>query len=129
MSNAHLIAQVLGPLYLVAGIGFFANPGMAEKMIGIIDGNAAHGFLWGLPTLAAGLIMLTLHDTWSTDWTVLITLIGWLAALKGVFLMLSPGMVTSLSKAFFSPSSRVKVWAVGPLALGAFLCAKGFALA
>jgi hypothetical protein len=129
MENAVAIAQVLGPLYFVAAIAIFTKPEALDKMVDEIEENPAQCFLWGFLTLAFGLIILALYDAWVADWTVLITIFGWLGVLKGVILMLSPGIAIGLSRIFVSTPARMKVWAIGPLALGVFLCVKGFGLA
>ena len=50
------------------------------------------GLLWvtGLVTFVMGTVMLALYNTWSKSWRVLVTIIGWLAVIKGAVLMLFP---------------------------------------
>ena len=41
-----------------------------------------------------GTVMLALYNTWSKSWRVLVTIIGWLALIKGAVLMLFPQVMT-----------------------------------
>ncbi|MCG8509744.1 MAG: hypothetical protein MI741_11005 [Rhodospirillales bacterium] len=129
MENAVTVAQVLGPLYLVTGAALFANPEAMRRLVDDLEGNAAQSFLWGFFTLAAGLVILALYDVWSADWAVIITLMGWLGAIKGAVLLIAPGIVVGFSRAFLSPPSRIKLWAAGPMGLGLFLSFKSFGMA
>ena len=54
------------------------------------------GLLWvtGLVTFVMGTVMLALYNTWSKSWRVLVTIIGWLALIKGAVLMLFPQVMT-----------------------------------
>lgn len=127
MTASLIIAQVLGPLYFVAGIALFTNPDAAEKMAEEIEDNPAQSFLWGFITLMLSLLILAFHDTWIADWTVIITLIGWLGAVKGTVLMIAPAIIIGFSKIMLKPS-RMKIAATGALILGVFLSVKGFGL-
>jgi hypothetical protein len=44
-------------------------------------------YLSGVLTFVAGLAIIRAHNRWAPDWTVLITLTGWLALLLGIFRM------------------------------------------
>jgi hypothetical protein len=54
------------------------------------------GLLWvtGLVTFVMGTVMLALYNTWSKSWRVLVTIIGWLAVIKGAVLVLFPQVMT-----------------------------------
>jgi len=127
MTAAHIIAQVLGPLYFVAGIALFNNPNAMHKLVEEISDNAAQSFLWGFVTLALSLLILAFHDAWSADWMVAVTIIGWLGTLKGTVLMIAPNILAAFTKLFLKPA-YMRVSAAGALALGVFLSVKGFAL-
>ncbi|MBL6927716.1 MAG: hypothetical protein ISR44_00970 [Rhodospirillales bacterium] len=127
MTAAHIIAQVLGPVYFVAGIALFNNPNAMHKLVDEISDNAAQSFLWGFITLALSLLILAFHDAWSADWMVVITIIGWLGTLKGTVLMIAPNILVGFTKLVLKPAT-MRVSATGALALGVFLSVKGFGL-
>lgn len=71
----------------------------------------------------AGLFTIRAHNRWSRSWPVLITLLGWLAAILGLVRMAAPhAYITSHS------GQRVSVIAleVALLAAGAFLSFKAY---
>ncbi|MBT3307112.1 MAG: hypothetical protein HN377_11610 [Alphaproteobacteria bacterium] len=127
MTASLIIAQVLGPVYLVAGIALFNNPTAMHKLVAEISDNPAQSFVWGFFTLALSLLILAFHDAWTADWTVVITIMGWLGTLKGTVLMIAPGMIAAFSKMILKPA-YMRVSALGALAFGVFLSVKGFGL-
>ena len=59
---------------------------------------------------------------------LIVTLIGWLALIKGSLLVIRPSAVLGLSRPLMAHPARLRIWAVAPLALGLFLSVKGFGL-
>ena len=58
----------------------------------------------GIITMPAGLAIVLVHNRWSADWQVLITILGWLALISGVIRMIEEGrdcedVVTQLAAA------------------------------
>lgn len=123
---ALIIAQVLGPLYLVAGLGLAAHPARFAGLLAGMETSPAQTFTWGFVALGLGLLILAVHPGWTADWTLLVTLIGWLAAAKGALLLLAPGAMARLVNRLFPTPARLRAWAIVPLALGGFLAAMGF---
>jgi len=123
---ALVIAQVLGPLYLVAGVGLIAAPERFDRLIAEMEASPGQAFTWGFLALGLGLLILAVHPGWAADWTLLVTLIGWLATVKGVLLLLAPDMTARLTRRLMPTPARLRAWSAVPLALGAVLAAMGF---
>lgn len=49
-------------------------------------------YLSGTLLFVAGLAIVRVHNCWTGDWTVLITLIGWFAIFGGLFRMFATGL-------------------------------------
>jgi hypothetical protein len=75
-------------------------------------------YLNGLILFVAGLAILNAHSRWTGDWTVLITVIGWLCLLLGLYRTLFPA----------AKQAARNVWTYALLGLlfivGCFLTAK-----
>ena len=101
MHTANKIAVIAGSALLVAGISLMVNPQVGAAM----DAFATQpGLLWvtGLVTFVSGVIVLSLYNTWSKSWLVLVTIVGWLSVIKGAVLMLFPQVMTFYAD-LFSP--------------------------
>lgn len=53
-------------------------------MVNELGSSRALMYISGLWSLLVGLIIVNLHQVWIWDWPVLITIIGWLAVIKGM---------------------------------------------
>ena len=54
----------------------------------------------GLFTLALGAVVLILNNVWSSGLQLLITIIGWLILIKGLFITILPSTAASFYKKF-----------------------------
>jgi cytochrome bd-type quinol oxidase subunit 2 len=89
MHIANKLAILAGSAFLVVGLSLFINPYVSTAMNDLVNNQ---GLLWvtGLVTFVMGTVILALYNTWSKSWRVLVTIIGWLAVIKGAVLMLFP---------------------------------------
>ena len=124
MSNSVFLARLLGPVMLVVGLAVFASGfrEMAEEFMA----SKALMFLSGLLLMPAGLAIVLTHNIWALDWRVLITLLGWLAAIGGALRLFGPLFVVKaghamLNKPYFT-SIAAAIWVV----LGLLFCFFGY---
>ncbi len=60
--------------------------------------NAALTCLMGFTTVIIVFLMVNYHNTWVKDWTVLITIMGWRALIKGVLMIAFPKFIQRFSE-------------------------------
>jgi hypothetical protein len=58
--------------------------------------SAALLYLSGFLSFVSGLILVLLHNVWSQDWRLLITLIGWIAIARGFATIFQPQWAAAL---------------------------------
>jgi uncharacterized protein YjeT (DUF2065 family) len=126
MDTASFVAALIGPIYILVGIGILLDPNHYQKMIEEFLHSPTLIYMGGAMALAAGLSILYFHNAWSSDWRVIITLFGWLACLKGAHLLIFPGHVSQLWSPMISNASVLRVVAVAALGLGIFLTAVAY---
>ena len=126
MSNSVFLARLLGPVMLVVGLAVFANPRGFRDMAEEFMASKALMFLSGLILMPVGLAVVLTHNFWTADWRVLITLLGWLAAIGGALRVFGPLFVVKaghamLNKPYFT-SVAAAIWVV----LGLLFCFFGY---
>lgn len=124
MSTSILIAKLLAAFYLSVSLGFIFNMKYYKKELHKIAEEPGTLYLGGAMALTAGLLIVTYHNTWVSNWTVLITLFGWLALVKGVLILTFPNTVK-----FFRPlyqGNNLAVIRVLTLVLGLLFGYYGF---
>lgn len=114
MELSILIAKILSLTYFSAGVAVFSKKLSFAKISEDFEKSPGLTFLGGFIALAIGATLVEYHNRWSTDWTVLVTLVGWISLLKGVLFIAFPGFISPFKK-----------WTVNPIFLGPALFALG----
>jgi len=94
--------------------------------------EAAHSptiiYLSGLLILPLGLAILNGYRTWTADWRVIITILGWLLVIGGAIRIVLPQLTATLASTLYSTSAALAVFAVVMLVLGGYLSFEGYRL-
>lgn len=99
MDTSHLIAQMLGLIYIVVGIGILVDTPRYRKLMDEIQSNALVWYFGGVAALITGFLIVTFGpNTWTVTIEGLITLIGWIALAKGVLLLVMPSVLLSTAR-------------------------------
>jgi len=126
MDAAHFIAALLGPIYIVIGLGMLLDPEHYRRTAEEFLKSPALLYIGGAMALSIGLSILYFQNSWAGGWPVIITAIGWLATLKGAHLLVFPGRNRALWGPFISAAPRLRLVSLPAIALGIFLTAAGF---
>ena len=85
-----LIAKIASIMFLSIGVGAIFNRNLYRKIIDDTFKNAGIIGLFGFLSLIFGFLIINYHNIWVKDWTVMITVIGWIGLFKGIFLLAFP---------------------------------------
>jgi hypothetical protein len=126
VTTSKTIAGLIGPTLVALAAAMLLNfssvPALAEQ----ISRDAGLIFLSGILLFVAGLAIVRTHNIWAGGWPVLVTVLGWLAVLGGLFRVLFPTRFAAMAAAVGQSSGWLIAWAVVFLVLGAFLTFKGY---
>ncbi len=84
-------------------------------------------FFSGIIALLLGAFVISVHNIWTAGWPVVITVIGWLSLIKGIWLLFYPSLAESFSFMFKNTSVYFRVNGILILLLGMFLLYHGLA--
>ncbi|MBI5883727.1 MAG: hypothetical protein HZB91_11560 [Elusimicrobia bacterium] len=126
MELSILIARITSVVYLSASLGGFINRDYYRKIADDMFKNTALTYLMGFMAIIFGSLIVHHHNRWVKDWTVLITIIGWLALIKGVFIIVFPGSIQQWSEPFLTDNA-LKLVPYGTLLMGLVFGYLGFA--
>jgi len=101
MELSILIAKITSVVYLSAALGAVFSRDHYRRLLDDLFKNAALTYLMGFTAVILGFLMVNYHNTWRKDWTVLVTILAWLALMKGVLIIAFPRFVQSYSKPIF----------------------------
>jgi hypothetical protein len=126
MPAAAFIARLVGPLFVVLGIGILLNRTLYADMVAEAVRLPTLIYLSGLLALTAGLAILNVYRAWTSDWRVIITVLGWLFVIAGVIRIVLPRVTASLATAIYSGPAVMATAGVVVLVVGGFVSFKGY---
>jgi hypothetical protein len=106
MTNSRHIAGLIGPTIMALATSEALNFHIwADKIAPITYLNGALLFV-------AGLSIVRAHNRWTVGWPVMVTLVGWVAILGGLFRMFAPE-AKQASQNSFTYAALVALFALG----------------
>lgn len=122
MTLSTLVAKMASLAYLSAGVAAFSGKLSFQKIMKEFQKSQGLTYLSGFMALILGLILVEYHNFWVWDWTVLITIIGWVAVLKGVMLIAFPNSLSFFKNWY----KNERMWSILLIAIGILFGYFGF---
>ncbi|MDD5318457.1 MAG: hypothetical protein PHF79_01355 [Candidatus Pacebacteria bacterium] len=125
MNITVVIAQALGIVFSVLGLSILVNK---KGLVSFIEESGqSRGMVWfsGISALMIGAIIVALNNIWSSGLQLFITIIGWIALIKGIFILFFPNLTVLL----YEKMNRYGVLIFGgifTLVIGLILLYNGF---
>lgn len=113
MNNAIVISQVLGFLFTILGLSVIIHKKNTAAALDLIIGNQGFLWLWGFVALAIGAVIVAFNSTWTYGWQLVIAILGWVAILKGTFIIIFPKSTAS----FYKKMNKDGILAIGGFVL------------
>lgn len=122
MDVSILTAKIAGVIYLAVGVGMLVNTKHYHKLITKWYKDIHFTYLGGFMAIIAGVLLTSYHNIWVKDWTVIITIIGWAALIKGILLVIAPEKLGKMGKSLFKKQESVTYIGGLIIILGLVLC-------
>ncbi|WP_425391089.1 hypothetical protein [Ekhidna sp.] len=87
------LARTFGVIYLAVGLGMFLYRESYILLFRRLTESIDFVLMGGFIAVASGMAMVTYHNLWVSDWRVIITIVGWIALVKGIMLLIMPGYI------------------------------------
>ncbi len=125
MELSILIAKITAVIYLSASLGGFFSRDYYRRLADDMYKNTALTYMTGFMAVIVGFLIVHYHNLWVSDWTVLITIIGWLSLIKGFLIIAFPKFIQRLSELFLTERA-LKIYPYVTLSLGLLFGYFGF---
>lgn len=90
-------SRVLGPFYVIAGTVVVVRAPAMRTMLTEFTGSSVWPWITGAFVLMGGIAIIAFHQYWHGLAAILVSLVGWGMAAKGLFLMAFPEAYVSLA--------------------------------
>ncbi|ACB51547.1 hypothetical protein cce_2197 [Crocosphaera subtropica ATCC 51142] len=85
-----IIERIIASFLIITGLSYLFQSAVWKDLVKELLTKPTGLIFWSLLFLPWGLIVVFGHNLWVTNWTVLITIIGWLVTTKCVLYLLVP---------------------------------------
>ena len=126
METSILLARIVGPVFIIVVIGLLVNLKNYQGVIREFAESPGLRYLGALIALLFGMLIVLFHNVWTVQWSLVITILGWISLIKGAVLIIFPEMMTRLSDRYARSTTALRVHAVIILIIGVFLTVMGF---
>jgi hypothetical protein len=124
--NTIVLAQILGVVLTVTGFSLLVQKKTMTVFIEDMTRNQCLLWLSGFVALVTGIVLVEIENVWNLGYLqLLLTVIGWLVLIKGLFIMILPSSASSLYRKW-AKGSLISWSAFIILVVGLVLLYKGF---
>jgi hypothetical protein len=125
ITTSVFLARLIGPVFVAVGVGLLINFPAYQAIVADFLRSYALVYVSGVIVLVAGLAIVNVHNIWTRDWRVIITILGWLMTIGGIIRIVAPRFVMSVTASMFSHTYAV-IAGICLVLLGAFLAYQGY---
>ena len=126
MDISIFLAKALGIYLVIVSVGMIFDAARFRPLILDILNNPPLLFLSGFTALIVGILLVVSHNLWVSDWRVIITVVAWLALIKGTIRTVFPQLVVETSRKWVESNTAYYISGVIMIVVGVFLCYQGF---
>jgi hypothetical protein len=89
-ARTRVFARVLGPYLVIVTITAVARASQMRTLASEFGANPVWAFVTGAFILLSGLIVVSLHQYWRGAAAIIVSVLGWMTAVKGLALLAFP---------------------------------------
>ena len=91
------LAEIWGISIVIISLALLTKEKHLKRLFAKIETEEGL-FMWGFISLVIGLAMVLSYNVWDKNWQVVITILGWLALVKGLALLFLPELAKKYAK-------------------------------
>ncbi len=127
MDYSILLAKIFGIYLIIVSLAMLLNRHSMRLIFHALNTEEVP-FFSGFAILLVGLIIVFSHNIWTDDFRIVITLLGWMAVIKGAIRLIAPDVIVNMTKVVKKSPEIMMVSLILCLLLGMYLTVAGFAL-
>jgi hypothetical protein len=113
--RTRMFARALGPFFTIVPTTVAVRGSYMRTLFTEFKANPMWPWLFGAILLIGGLVIIAFHQYWRTPAAIIVSVVGWFLAIRGVLLLTVPGAYDAAGDAVYSSGATVAIWVV-------FLC-------
>jgi hypothetical protein len=119
--STRMFARVLGPFLAISCVTAVMRVSDMRALVTELGANPVWPWVTGAFILAGGLIIVALHQCWQGGAAVVVSVMGWLLVLRGLFLLAFPTAFMSMADSVLQASALWRTVCVCFALIGVYL--------
>lgn len=122
------LAKLMGIILMIASFGILVNQKYYYESWSNLSKEPILLTFVGMIRMMLGLLIILIHNVWTLDWKIIITLLGWITFIRGVLLILRPESVQKINAKILEEQNLKYLNGMLTIffVIGAFLTYKGY---
>jgi hypothetical protein len=125
-TRTRMFARVLGPFLIIVDVTAVARASDMRGLLSEFTANSLWPWVAGAFVLLFGLIIIALHQYWRGAAAIIVSLLGWLVALRGLFLLAFPQTFISVANSMIGAEAWWRVACIAFAVAGLYLTYVGW---
>lgn len=116
--RTRMFARTLGPFFVIVPTTVAVRGAYMQTLFTEFKANPMWPWLYGAILLMFGLLIIAFHQYWHSLAAIIVSVVGWVMAARGVLLLTVPQAYSAAGNAVYSSGATAAIWVVfGCLAL------------
>jgi hypothetical protein len=124
--RTRMFARVMGPYLAIVAATAALRPTDMRAMLSGFQADPLWSWVTGAFILLFGLVVIALHPYWRGAAAIIVSALGWLVAVKGLFLVAGPHTYFSMANSAIDAMTWWRIGAVVEVVIGLYLAYVGW---
>jgi len=108
--STRMFARTLGPFFAILAVMAMVHASDIRAMVDDFAANRMWPWTFGALGLLGGLIIIALHQYWRSAAAIMVSALGWVLSLRGLFILAFPQTAVSLAKNTIGAATLTLSW-------------------
>jgi hypothetical protein len=110
--RTRMFARVLGPFFVIVPTTVAVRGSYMQTLFNEFKANPMWPWLYGAILLMFGLLIIAFHQYWRSPAAVIVSVVGWIMAIRGLLLLTVPSAYNAAGNAVYSSGATAAIWVV-----------------
>jgi hypothetical protein len=110
--RTRMFARTLGPFFLIVPTTVAVRGSYMQTLFNEFKANPMWPWLYGAILLMFGLLIISFHQYWRSPAAIIVSVVGWIMAIRGVLLLTVPSVYNAAGNAVYNSGATAVIWVV-----------------
>ncbi|MBV8290641.1 MAG: hypothetical protein JOY55_02265 [Mycobacterium sp.] len=110
--RTRMFARALGPFFTIVPTTVAIRGSYMRTLFTEFKANPMWPWLFGAMLLIFGLVIIAFHQYWRSPAAIIVSVVGWFLAIRGVLLLTVPAAYDAAGNAVYNSGATAAIWVV-----------------